>query len=204
MSSLPAPGGIAMIFDNDMKLHLLLFWLTFLSLSCKEQSREFPPDSETGNSLANEFQLALKNKQEIVFIDSSNRGASMDGSILNLHFFENSKLHAYTYGNGFSNYLGSYAFPGNNRIEIQLKDQDWPELVLSKEGDRFFLRRRDGSRSLTNHIVFTDKDGTRSVISDGDIYPEAESRIFPLKQKVSEVERGTADQATASVELKPE
>jgi hypothetical protein len=175
-----------------MKNCLLLFCAFILLISCSKQTREQTKSSDTGNLLVEEFQHALSNKKEIVFKDSSHLGATTDGAILDLHFFTNSQLMAYTWGNGFSYYSGTYTFPGNNRVEIHLKDQNWPELVLSKEGERFQLKRTDGLRSLTKHIIFTNKDGTRSLINDGDIYPEAESRIFPFTQRIDNAAKDSA------------
>ena len=185
-----------------MKRFFLVSCASILLFSCGEPSRELIPITDTGNLFVEELQLALGENEVIVFMDSSGMGAAMDRAILDLHFSPNFKLMAYTWGNGFSYHHGTYAFPGNNRVEIHLDDQDWPELILSKEGDRFLLKRADGLRSLTKHIVFTNKNGSRSLVNDGDIYPEAELRIFPFTQKISDVEQGGGGQPATRPESK--
>lgn len=166
-----------------MKILPLLCCASILFFSCGGPPKGKVPDLEAGNFLIEEFQLALANSKEIVFIDSSKMGAAIDGSILNLHFFPNSKMKAWVYGNGFSEYRGTFVFPGNNRVEIHLEKQIWPELILSKNGDHFLLTRTDGLRSLTKYFYYKNDDGTRSLGDDGDIYPGAESKIFPFTQK---------------------
>jgi len=124
-------------------------------------------------------------KQEMVFIDSSNRGASMDGAILSLHFFPDAKIQIYTWGNGFSNYTGSYTVTENNEMTLSFKTQSWPRLRLSAKGDSFVIERLDGLTSLTKSFVHTDENGVRRIVDDGDIYPEARPFIFPLTQRAS-------------------
>lgn len=142
------------------------------------------PDVERAD-LSKLFYEAINEHEEIVFKDSSNLGANIDGSILTLHFFPNSKVQLYTTGNGFSNYSGTYAFTGDDGIELSLGDQSWPPLRLSREGDLFILERQDGLRSLTKSFIHTDREnGIRTIVDDGDIYPEARPLIFPLTQRI--------------------
>lgn len=132
------------------------------------------------------FQEAIDRHGEIVFKDSSNLGADFDGSILTLHFLPNSKVLLHTWGNGFSNYSGTYAFTEHDGIELSLSNQSWPRLRLSREGDLFVLNRQDGLSSLTKSFIHTDLDnGVRTIVDDGDIYPEARSLIFPLTQRIA-------------------
>jgi hypothetical protein len=136
------------------------------------------------------FYEAINSHQEIVFKDSSNLGAKMDGSILTLHFFPNSKVRLYTWGNGFSNYSGTYAFTEHNGIELSIGDQSWPRLRLTREEDLFILDRLDGSKSLSKSFIHTDlKNGVRTIVDDGDIYPEARPLIFPLTQRLVTAEQ---------------
>ncbi|MBL9081732.1 MAG: hypothetical protein JNK76_08005 [Planctomycetales bacterium] len=136
------------------------------------------------------FQAAIEREGEVVFKDSSQLGADADGSILTLHFRPDAKVHLYTWGNGFSNYSGTYAFTEQNGIELSLSDQSWPRLRLVREGDLFVLRRQDGLSSLTKSYVHTDREtGVRTIVDDGDIYPEARPLIFPLTQRIATAAR---------------
>ncbi|WP_395739523.1 hypothetical protein [Prosthecobacter sp.] len=143
-------------------------------------------------NLAPQFKEKIKKNKELVFIDSSHLGASMDGAILSLHFFADSKVHLYTWGNGFSNYPGTYAFTENNGIDLSFADQRWPRLRLSKQGDLLALGRRDGLKALEKSYVHTDENGTRREVDDGDIYPEARPLIFPLIQRIPDTKQGPA------------
>lgn len=169
-----------------MKLALILLLATsFLGCSRSEIKEA---------DLANQFEEAITRNEEIVFIDSSNLGASMDGSILSLHFFPDSKVHLYTWGNGFSNSPGTYAFTENNGIELSFDDQSWPRLRLSNTGNLFILERQDGLKSLTKSYIHTDQDGVRTKVDDSDIYPEARPLIFPLTQRIATAEQNAAEQ----------
>ena len=149
------------------------------------------------------FYDAINRRGEIVFKDSSNLGAEMDGSILTLHFLPDSKVHLYTWGNGFSNYSGTYAFTDHNGIELSLIDQSWPRLRFTRGGDLFILERQDGLRSLTKSYVHKDREnGIRTIVDDGDIYPEARPSIFPLTQRIATAEQDAAGQP--ATRLKPE
>ena len=171
-----------------MKL-ALPFLLAASSVGCSQPGMEQAP-------LTDRFEEAIHRNEEIVFVDSSNLGASMDGSILSLHFFPDSRVHLYTWGNGFSNYPGTYAFTEDHGIELFLEDQSWPLLRLSGEVDSFVLERQDGRRSLTRSHIHTDQEGLRTRIDDADIYPEARSLIFPLTQRI-EVEKQDATEKSA-------
>ena len=171
-----------MTFASEMKLAFPLL-LASLFCGCK-------PDPE-GEDLSKLFYESITKHEEIVFKDSSNLGANRDGSILTLHFFPNSTARLYTWGNGFSNYSGTYAFTGHNGIELSLDDQSWPRLRLTREDDLFVLERQDGIKSLTNSYIHTDREnGVRTIVDDGDIYPEARPLIFPLIQRIEEAEPG--------------
>lgn len=157
--------------------------LASLFLGCKS-------DIERAD-LSKLFLEVINTHEEIVFKDSSNLGANIDGSILTLHFAPDSKVRLYTTGNGFSNYSGTYAFTENNGIELSLSDQSWPQLRLTREGDFFILERQDGLRSLTKSFIHTDREsGVRTIVDDGDIYPEARPLIFPLTQRSVTAEPG--------------
>ena len=146
-------------------------------------------DTERGD-LSKLFCEAINRHGEIVFKDSSNLGANTDGSILTLHFIPNSKVRLYTWGNGFSNYSGTYAFTEHNGIELSLSDQSWPRLRLTREGDLFILKRQDGLRSLTKSFIHTDRENeVRTIVDDGDIYPEARPLIFPLTERIVTAEQ---------------
>lgn len=135
------------------------------------------------------FQEAVHRHGEMVFKDSSHLGADSDGSILTLHFLPDSKVWLYTWGNGFSYYSGTYTFTGPDELELSLDRQIWPRLRLAREGDVFILERADGLRSLTKSYVHTDgESGVRTVVDDGDIYPEARPFIFPLTQRIAPAE----------------
>lgn len=148
------------------------------------------------------FYEAINRHEEIVLKDSSNLGANMDGSILTLHFFPNSKVRLYTWGNGFSNYSGTYAFTDQNEIELSLGNQSWPRLHLTSEGDFFILERQDGLKSLTKSFIHTDQNGVRTRVDDSDIYPEARPLIFPLTQRIATAEPGAAGQPATRSESK--
>lgn len=169
-----------------MKFAFTLLLATFL-LGCSR------PEIER-DGLADRFEEAINRHGEIVFIDSSNLGASMDGSILSLHFLPDSRLYLYTWGNGFSNYSGTYAFIENNGIELFLDDQSWPRLRLSNKSDLFILERQDGHKSLTKSFIHTDQNGVRTNVDDGDIYPEARPLIFPLTQRIGAHKQDTSEQ----------
>ncbi|MBE2286790.1 MAG: hypothetical protein IAE77_25255 [Prosthecobacter sp.] len=146
-------------------------------------------DVGTGD-LAERFDEALRRSQEIVFVDRSNLGASWDGAIVSLHFFPDSKVHLYTWGNGFSNHAGTYEFTKNNGLTLSLTDQSWPPLRLLAEGDSFVLERQDGLTSLTRSHILTDPNGVRRKMDDADIYPQARSLIFPLVQRTEPAKSG--------------
>ena len=135
--------------------------------------------------MANQFVAAINERKEMVFIDSSKLGASMDGAILSLHFFPDSKVRLYTWGNGFSNYPGTYAFTGGNRIDLSFATQSWPPLRLLSRGNGFIIERQDGLKSLTKSYIHTDQIGVRTNVDDGDIYPDALPLIFPLTQRTA-------------------
>ena len=159
--------------------------------------------SELKNAdLANQFEEAININKEIVFIDSSNLGASRDGAILSLHFFAGFKVHLYTSGNGFSDYAGTYAFTDNNGIELSFTAQSWPRLRILKKGNLFTLERQDGLKSLKKSYIHTDQNGIRRQVDDGDIYPEAQLLIFPLTQRIATAEQDAADQAPTDAESK--
>ena len=160
-----------------MKCALTLLLAACL-LSCSRS------ETESAN-LPDPFVKAINEQQEIVFMDSSNLGASMDGSILSLHFFPHSNVHLYTWGNGFSNYRGTYTFTENNGFELSFEDQCWPPLRLSNKEGQFIIERQDGLRSLTKSFIHTDQNGVHTKVDDGDIYPEARHLIFPLGQRVA-------------------
>ena len=143
-------------------------------------------------SLVNQFEKEINRNKELVFIDGSHLGASMDGAILSLHFFADSKVHLYTWGNGFSNYPGTYAFTGNNGIELSFTNQKWPRLHILNEGNLLALARMDGLKSLENSFVYTDQNGIRRQVDDGDIYPEARPLIFPLTQRIAGTKQDAA------------
>ena len=177
---------------QKMKL-VLSFLLASLLCGCKSGAERA--------DFSKLFYEAINRHGEIVFKDSSNLGANMDGSILTLHFFPDSKVHLYTWGNGFSNYSGTYAFTAHNGIELSLGDQSWPRLRLTREGDVLSLEREDGLRSLTKSFIHTDREsGVRSIVDDGDIYPEARLSIFPLTQRVITAEPDAVEQPATSVE----
>lgn len=155
--------------------------LGFLFGGCKSVTEK------TG--LSKLFHEAINRHGEMVFKDSSNLGADSDGSILSLHFLPDSKVWLYTWGNGFSNYSGTYTFTTPNEIELSLDRQIWPRLRLAREGGLFILERLDGLRSLTKSYVHTDlESGVRTIVADGDIYPEARLSIFPLTQRIATAE----------------
>ena len=143
--------------------------------------------------LKKHFEEEISRHEEVVFRDSSNLGAKMDGSILTLHFAPASKVRLYTWGDGFSNYSGKYTLPEKNVIELDLEGQSWPELSLSREGGLFILNRRNGIRSLTKSHILTDRNGVRTSVDDADIYAEARSLIFPLTQIIKAKEEGEAE-----------
>lgn len=165
-----------------------LAWLPLLAaLLCGCTSR-----TEQGD-LSKLFHEAIDRDGEIVFQDGSNLGADADGSILTLHFLPDAKVVLHIWGNGFSNYSGTYAFTEHNGIELSLSDQSWPRLRLSREGDLFRLQRQDGLSSLTKSYIHTDRaTGVRTIVDDGDIYPEARPLIFPLTQRMAIAERDAA------------
>jgi hypothetical protein len=143
-------------------------------------------------SLVDQFEQEITRNKELVFIDSSHLGASADGAILSLHFFADSKVHLYTWGNGFSNYPGTYAFTENNVIELSFTEQRWPHLRILNEGNLFTLARKDGLKSLGKSFVHTDQNGIRRQVDDGDIYPEARPLIFPLTQRLATTKQDAA------------
>ncbi|WP_395751319.1 hypothetical protein [Prosthecobacter sp.] len=143
-------------------------------------------------SLVPQFKEEINKKKELVFIDSSHLGASMDGAILSLHFFVDSKVHLYTWGNGFSNYPGTYAYTEDNGIDLSFADQKWPRLRLLKQGNLLALGRKDGLKALEKSFVHTDENGTRRQVEDGDIYPEARPLIFPLVQRIATTKQEAA------------
>lgn len=149
------------------------------------------PQLQNAN-LVDQFEQEINRNKELVFIDSSNLGASWDGAILSLHFFPGSKVHLYTWGNGFSNYPGTYAFTENNGIELSFKDQRWPRLRILNEGNLLTLGRMDGLKSLEKSFVHTDQNGIRRPVDDGDIYPEARPLIFPLTQRIATAKQDVA------------
>ena len=149
--------------------------------SCCYSAQSKPPLNKSAVIEFNKLLHSLPTKEKLIFSDNSKQGAKVDGSIIHLHFFKNNKLQAYTFGRGFSVYHGSYTLLDGNKVKVNFENQIWPELILSKEGRDFVLERSDGLKSLTGHIIFTDDDGQKSMVNDLDIYPEAESKIFPLK-----------------------
>jgi hypothetical protein len=195
-AALPVAGACARRYAKKMKFAFTLLLATsFWGCSRSEIERA---------DLADQFEEEINRHEEIVFIDSSNLGASMDGSILSLHFFPDSKIHLYTWGNGFSNSPGTYAFTENNGIELIFDDQSWPRLRLLNEGDLFILDRQDGLKSLTKSYIHTDQNGVRTKIDDADIYPEARPLIFPLTQRIATAEQDAADQLPARAESETE
>lgn len=168
-----------------MKVSWLLVLVAF---SCGCTSSTEPGD------LSQLFQEAIDRDGEVVFKDGSQLGADADGSILTLHFRPDAQVVLHTWGNGFSNYSGTYSFTEHNGIELSLEDQSWPRLHLTREGDVFVLRRQDGLNSLTKSYVHTDREtGVRTVVDDGDLYPEARPLIFPLTQRIATAERLSAN-----------
>lgn len=164
---------------RPLRLLTSLWVVGILTAVCPGCSR-----SDVGTvDLAGRFHEALRRSQEIVFVDRSNLGASWDGAIVSLHFFPDSKVHLYTWGNGFSNHGGTYEFTENNGLKLSLTDQSWPPLRLLTEGDSFVLERQDGLKSLTRSHIRTDPNGVRRNVDDSDIYPQARSLIFPLVQR---------------------
>jgi len=143
-------------------------------------------------NLVNQFEKEINRNKELVFIDSSHLGASMDGAILSLHFFPDSKVHLYTWGNGFSNYPGTYVFTENNGIELSFTDQKWPRLQILNEGNLLTLGRQDGLKSLEKSFVHTNQFGIRRQVDDGDIYPEARPLIFPLTRRIATTQQDVA------------
>ncbi|MBA4016672.1 MAG: hypothetical protein C0483_05745 [Pirellula sp.] len=143
-------------------------------------------------NLVNQFEKEINRNKELVFIDSSQLGASLDGAILSLHFFADAKVHLYTWGNGFSNYPGTYAFTENNGIELSFADQRWPRLRILNEGNLLTLGREDGLKSLEKSFVHTDEKGMRRPVDDEDLYPEARPLIFPLTQRIATTKQDAA------------
>jgi hypothetical protein len=174
--------------DNLFGSKVKFAWLPLLAAllcGCKSSTQQ--------GELSKLFQEAIDREGEVVFKDSSKLGADADGSILTLHFRPDTKVVLHTWGNGFSNYSGTYAFTEQNGIELSLENQSWPRLRLTREGDVFVLQRQDGLSSLTKSYVHTDREtGVRTIVDDGDIYPEARPLIFPLTQRVATAERAAA------------
>ncbi|MGC3969520.1 MAG: hypothetical protein QM775_19825 [Pirellulales bacterium] len=164
---------------------MVLVVLAFTLAAC---SKTQPPNA----NLANQFEKEIDRNKELVFIDGSNLGASTDGAILSLHFFADSKVHLYTWGNGFSNYSGTYAFTDNDGIELSFTNQRWPRLRILNEGNSLTLGRQDGLKSLDKSYVHTDENGVRRQVDDADIYPEARPLIFPLTPRIAAAQQDAA------------
>lgn len=162
---------------------LSLFFVFFILLGCKPQSEQVIKISPEP-TLSQQFYSAMKDRERLIFGDSSKLGASMDGSIMNMHFFKDGRLFVETFGNGFSQYVGKYQLSRDGQLKVLLQNQEWPILVISKDEEGYRIHRKDGLLSLTNHIVVKGPDG--SIVDryrDFDIYPEAEGKIFPFVQK---------------------
>lgn len=162
---------------NPVSLVLMKFFLAgclalLVLLGCGESqtsSERNAPSVDT--SPAHTFMRALESGREIVFVDSAEAGPRSDAASFELRFTKDSRLNMEQFGYGIDIVPGMYSIH-DNEVTLSFderRDQPWPNMTLSIEGDQFLLSRNDGLRSFKEHW---------------NVWPEAVERIFPLRAKI--------------------
>jgi hypothetical protein len=74
------------------------------------------------------------------------RGVDSDSA---LHFYKDSRVVLEDRGLSVSHYEGSYDFGADGRVEVTLKNyrEDWPHMILRRDGTDLLLYREDGHTS---------------------------------------------------------
>ena len=119
------------------------------------------------------FQRVIDNGEELVFADTCKQGAGIAGESLSLRFSKDSKVKFEEFSYSIDYYYGAFTITQNGDLAVippqRTGSTQWPTLIVSREGDKLFLSRKDGLRSFKEH---------------GNLYPEVIERAFPLEAKL--------------------
>jgi hypothetical protein len=118
------------------------------------------------------FKDIIRGGQELVFTDTVKQGPGSEGQSIKLRFSGESKVTIEESGFGIDVYPCDFAMNSDGDLIItnqRTHPHAWPKLVISREGRRLTLSRKDGLRSFKEH---------------GNFWPEVVDRVFPLEAKL--------------------
>ena len=120
----------------------------------------------------NTFKGILNSGEDLVFTDTVKQGPGSSRESIKLRFSKDSNVTIEEFGYGIDIYYGAFSINADGDLTIinqRTRNYNWPTLVISREGDRFTLSRKDGLRSFKEH---------------GNFWPEIVDRVFPLEAKL--------------------